>query len=223
MKNKELFSLENTVAARLLDTCEYPWQLLDMIKEYILRIGGSLPKDRFYEPIKNVWIAKNARLAKTAAIAGPTIICEGAEIRHGAFLRGGVIIGRECVVGNSTEVKNSIFFDGAQAPHYNYVGDSILGYRSHLGAGAVTSNLKSDKSEVTVTKNGEKIHTGRKKFGAALGDMVEVGCGSVLCPGTVVAKNSTVYPLCRVRGYIPENSIFKSEGVVLEKENREVM
>ncbi len=213
----EIFSMEHTLAAPLLEKCDKPWEALPRIKEFILSLGPTLSKEHFDEISPNVWVAKSARISPAAEISGPTVIGEESEVRPGAFIRGGVLVGRGCVVGNSTEVKNSIIFDSVQIPHYNYVGDSILGYRSHLGAGAVTSNVKSDKSLVTVMMGTDRIATGLKKFGAILGDSVEVGCNSVLCPGTVIGRNSTVYPLSRVRGFIPENSIFKSSENIVPK------
>lgn len=217
MKTNDLFSLEHTKARTLLEKCFYPWQALAKIKECIIEIGKTLDPSVYDEVSENVWIAKSAVVAPTAFIGSPCIIGENTEVRHCAFIRGSAIIGDGCVVGNSTEVKNAIIFDCVQIPHYNYVGDSILGYKSHLGAGAVTSNVKSDKTLVTVRNGDEKIETGLKKLGAMVGDFTEVGCNSVLCPGTVLGKNCTVYPLSRVRGFIPENSIFKSEDSVVAK------
>ncbi len=217
MKTKELFDLEKTIAAEVFVGCEYPWQVLPKIKEFTVELGKQLDKEKFDEISPQVWVSKTAKVAPTAFIASPCIIDEGAEVRHCAFIRGGVIVGKNCVVGNSTEMKNAIIFDNVQIPHFNYVGDSVLGYKSHLGAGAVTSNVKSDKTLVTIKNGDEKIETGMKKFGAMVGDFTEVGCNSVLCPGTVVGKNCTVYPLSRVRGYIKENSIFKGEGNIITK------
>jgi len=217
MKTKELFDLDKTIAAELFDGVEYPWQALSGIKEFTVSLGGKLDKEKFDEVSPEVWVSKTAKVAPTAFIAPPCIIDDGAEVRHCAFIRGSVIVGKNCVVGNSTEMKNAIIFDNVQIPHFNYVGDSVLGYKSHLGAGAVTSNVKSDKTLVTIKNGDEKIETGLKKFGAMVGDYTEVGCNSVLCPGTVIGKNSTVYPLSRVRGYLKENSIFKSEESIVEK------
>ncbi len=217
MKTESLFSLENTIAKSLFDGLEYPWQALGKIKDFVYELGKSLDKEKFYEAKDGVWIAKDAKVSDSAYIDAPCIIDEGAEIRHCAFIRGSAIIGKNSVVGNSTEVKNSIIFDNVQIPHYNYVGDSILGYRSHLGAGSITSNVKSDKTLVSIRTSKGRIETGLKKFGAMVGDYTEVGCNSVLCPGTVLGKNCTVYPLCRVRGYIEENSIFKSEDKIVIK------
>lgn len=215
-KTSELFDLSKTLAAPLLSGTEYAWEALPEIKEFIIALGKSLPSDIYTEVSENVWIAKSAKVFPSAYIDGPTIICEDAEIRHCAFIRGSVIVGKGSIVGNSCEVKNSIIFDGVQTPHYNYVGDSILGYHSHMGAGSVTSNVKSDKTNVSVLCDGERVATGLRKFGAILGDGVEVGCNSVLCPGTVIGKNSTIYPLTRVRGFVPERSIHKGD-VIVEK------
>ena len=212
-----LFNKEGaSVALPYILEYTYPWEAIPKIKEIIGRIAEGL--DDSYEKLgEDVWISRRAKVAPTAYIAGPTVIMEGAEIRHCAFIRGGALVGRGAVVGNSTELKNCILFDRAQVPHFNYVGDSILGEGAHMGAGAVTSNLKSDKSLVTVKTAHGRIETGLKKFGAVLGDGVEVGCNSVLCPGTVVGKSSTVYPLSRVRGFIPECSIYKSCDDIVPK------
>jgi NDP-sugar pyrophosphorylase family protein len=217
MKINELFDLDKTIAAEAFEGCEYPWQVLSKIKEFTLSLGEKLDKEKFDEISPSVWVSKSAKIAPTAFIAPPCIIDEGAEVRHCAFIRGGVIVGKNSVVGNSTEMKNSIIFDNVQIPHFNYVGDSILGYKSHLGAGAVTSNVKSDKTLVSIKNGDAKIETGLKKFGAMVGDFTEVGCNSVLCPGTVIGRNCTVYPLSRVRGYLKENSIFKAEGNIVIK------
>jgi len=217
MKITQLYDLEKTIAKELFDGCEYPWQALSKIKEFAVALGEKLDKDKFEEVSPQVWIAKSAKVAPTAFIAAPCIIDEDTEVRHCAFIRGGVIVGKNCVVGNSTEMKNAVIFDNVQIPHFNYVGDSILGYKSHLGAGAVTSNVKSDKTLVTIKNGNEKIETGLKKFGAMVGDFTEVGCNSVLCPGSVIGRNYTIYPLSRVRGYLKENSIFKAEGNIVEK------
>lgn len=219
MKTYEIFDLSKSLAEPLLSKTEYPWEALPQIRDFILNLIPSLDKSVYEEVKPAVWIAKSAKIAPSADITGPTIIGENTEIRPSAFIRGSALIGNGCVIGNSTEVKNAIIFDSVQIPHYNYVGDSILGYRSHLGAGAVTSNVKSDKTLVTVKVNGEKIPTGLKKFGAMVGDYVEIGCNTVLCPGTVIGRNSNVYPLSRVRGFVPENSIFKNaENIVPKKE-----
>ena len=213
-KTAELLDLTKSIAAPLLEKTEYPWEALPKIKAFVLELGATLPSDIYEQVGEDVWIAKSAKVAPSASIAGPTIICEGAEIRHCAFIRGSVIVGAGSIVGNSCEVKNSIIFDGVQTPHYNYVGDSILGYHSHMGAGSVTSNVKSDKTNVSILADGERVPTGLRKFGAILGDYVEVGCNSVLCPGSVVGRNCTIYPLTRVRGFIPENSIHKGDSIV---------
>lgn len=217
MKINELFDLDKTIASEVFEGFEYPWQVLSKIKEFTLALGEKLDKEKFDEISPNVWVSKSAKVAPTAFIAPPCIIDEGAEVRHCAFIRGGVIVGKNSVVGNSTEMKNAIIFDNVQIPHFNYVGDSILGYKSHLGAGAVTSNVKSDKTLVSIKNGEEKIETGLKKFGAMVGDYTEVGCNSVLCPGSVIGRNCTIYPLSRVRGYLKENSIFKAEGNIVTK------
>ena len=213
VKIADLYDLSHTIAAPLLEKFEYPWEALAHIKEYILELGPTLPADEFDNP------AEDAKIFDSAYIGSPLIIDHEAEVRHCAFLRCPAIVGKGAVVGNSTELKNVILFDKVQVPHYNYVGDSILGYCSHTGAGAITSNLKSDKSLVTVKDfaTGEAIETGIKKFGAMLGDHVEVGCNTVMNPGTVIGSNSNVYPLSRVRGYVPANHIFKDPGNVVEK------
>ena len=216
-KAENFFDTSKSMAGDFLKDFNNVWEALPEIKALIIRLGKSLDKNVYEEVKENVWVAKNASIAKSAHIDGPCIIGENTEVRHCAFIRGSVLVGNSCVVGNSTEVKNSIIFDSVQIPHYNYVGDSILGYKSHLGAGAITSNVKSDKTLVSVKSEGEKIDTGLKKFGAIVGDKTEVGCSSVLCPGTVLSKNCTVYPLSRVRGFIRENSIFKSENNIVIK------
>lgn len=217
MKTSELFDLNHTLAKPLLSSYEYPWQALGGIKNFILELGSSLSPELYEKRGEDVWIAKSAVVFGSAYIKGPCIIGEDSEIRQCAFIRGSVLIGKNCVVGNSTEVKNSIIFDNVQIPHFNYVGDSVLGYKSHLGAGAVTSNVKSDKTPVTISTSEGKVETGLKKFGAMVGDLTEVGCHSVLCPGTVLGKNCTVYPTSMVRGFIRENSIFKSQENIVTK------
>ena len=212
----ELYDLSHTLAVDYLQGFTYPWEALKGIKDLIIRLGNSLGEE-YTEIAPQVWVHKTAKIAPTAYLGAPCIIGVGTEVRHCAFIRGSALVGEHCVVGNSVELKNVILFDNVQVPHYNYVGDSILGYKSHMGAGAVTSNVKSDKSPVAVKSTEQTINTGRKKFGAMLGDFVEVGCNSVLCPGTVVGKNSTIYPLSRVRGYIKENSIFKSQENIVAK------
>lgn len=212
-----LYNLDETIAGKLFEGAEYPWELLPKISSFILKLGKSLPKDRYEQIQENVWAAKSAKIAQSACINGPAIIDEEAEIRHCAFIRGNAIVGKGAVVGNSTELKNVILFNKVQVPHYNYVGDSILGFKSHMGAGSITSNVKSDKTLVVVKDGEEKIETGLKKFGAMLGDHVEVGCNSVLNPGTVIGRNTNVYPTSMVRGCIPAGSIYKKRGEVAEK------
>ena len=209
---------EHSLAYPLLARFTYPWEALALISEFILEIGPTLPEEEFDLIGQDVWVAKSARVAPTAYLGGPCIVCGGAEIRHCAFVRGSAIIGAGAVVGNSTELKNCILFDGVQVPHFNYVGDSIFGYLAHLGAGAVTSNVKSDKTPVAVRIGEERIETGRKKFGAMLGDHVEVGSNSVLNPGTVVGRCSNIYPLSSVRGYVPTNSIYKARDCIGSKQ-----
>ena len=208
---KNLFDLSHSLASPLLEKTEYPWEALDHIQDFILTIGKTLPESEYDHPSPGVWIAKDASVSPTAHIGAPCIIGHKTEVRHCAFIRGSALIGDGCVVGNSTEIKNAILFDGVQVPHFNYVGDSILGYKSHLGAGALTSNVKSDKSPVTVRCGEEKAATGRKKLGAMVGDFAEVGCHAVLNPGTVIGKNASVYPLSSVRGTVPENHICKGD------------
>ena len=208
MEIKQLFNLEETIAKDLLQKEKYPWECLPKISEFIIELGEKLDKEKFEKKGENIWIAKTAKIAPSASITGPTIIDENAEIRHCAFIRGKAIVGKNAVVGNSVELKNCILFNNTQVPHYNYVGDSILGYKAHMGAGSITSNVKSDKTNVVI-KGKENIETNLRKVGAFLGDGVEVGCNSVLNPGTVIGKNTSVYPLSCVRGVIPENSIYK--------------
>ncbi len=217
MKTENLYDLKETIAASLLEKAEYPWEALGGIKAFILELGSRLSPERFEKRGEDVWVAKSAIVAPTACINGPCIIDEEAEVRHCAFVRGSAIIGKKAVVGNSTELKNVILFNRVQVPHYNYVGDSILGFKAHMGAGSITSNVKSDKTLVVVKTREAEVETGLKKFGAMLGDGVEVGCNSVLNPGTVVGRNTNIYPLSRVRGFVPANSIFKEEGNLAEK------
>lgn len=213
----DICSLEHTLAKSYLLSFSYPWQALKELKAFIYILGESLNK-RDYNNISNgIWIHKTAVVAESAQICAPCIIGAGTQVRHCAFIRGNAIIGENCVVGNSTEIKNSILFDCVQVPHYNYIGDSILGYKAHLGAGAVTSNVKSDRSEICLSIDGETIHTGMKKFGAIIGDESEIGCGSVLNPGTIIGRNTTVYPLVSVRGVIESNRIVKSQNVCVNK------
>lgn len=216
-KVKHMYDLKETIAAELLENVEYPWEALKGISDYIREIGPTLDTSVYEQKGEDIWVAKTAKVAPTACLNGPLIIDEDAEVRHCAFIRGSAIVGKGSVVGNSTELKNVIIFNSVQVPHYNYVGDSILGYKSHMGAGSITSNVKSDKTLVVVKDKGESIETGLKKFGAMLGDYVEVGCNSVLNPGTVIGKNSNIYPLSMVRGVVPENSIYKNKNEVVNK------
>lgn len=212
-----LFDLSNTIAADIFNGVTYPYEVLPKIGDLIIQLGASLPADRFQKIGENVWIAKSAVVAETASIHGPAIIDEGAEVRHCAFIRGNALVGKNAVVGNSTELKNVILFDSVQVPHYNYVGDSILGYKSHMGAGSITSNVKSDKTLVEINVKGEKVKTNLKKMGAVLGDEVEIGCGSILNPGSIIGKHTNIYPLSMVRGYVPAESIYKKQGEIVEK------
>ena len=217
LKNSNLFTFSETIAADIFEGTTYPWEVLPKIGEFILTLGETLSEEEYEKKGDNVWIAKSANVAPTAFINGPAIIGKDAEVRHCAFIRGNAIVGEGAVVGNSTELKNVLLFNKVQVPHYNYVGDSILGFKSHMGAGSITSNVKSDKTLVTILCNGEKIETNLKKMGAILGDNVEVGCNSVLNPGTIVGKESNIYPLSMVRGYVNEYSIYKNKNEVIEK------
>lgn len=216
-KISNLYDLNETIAKGLFDGLTYPWEALAKISDFIVKLGTSLDPEKFEQRGENIWIAKSAKIAPTAFLNGPLIIDEDAEIRHCAFIRGSAIVGKGSVVGNSTELKNVIIFNSVQVPHYNYVGDSILGYKSHMGAGSITSNVKSDKTLVVVKGNGEEIETGLKKFGAMLGDHVEVGCNSVLNPGSVIGRNSSIYPLSMVRGVVPADSIYKNKNEVVHR------
>ena len=218
-KIQNLYDLSQTIASSLFKDVTYPWEVLPKIKDFIIALGNTLDTNIYEKKGENIWIAKSANVAPTAYISGPVIIGEETEIRHCAFIRGNAIVGNHCVVGNSTELKNVILFNNVQVPHYNYVGDSILGYRSHMGAGSITSNVKSDKKLVIVKTESECMETGLKKFGAMIGDNVEVGCNSVLNPGTVIGKNSNIYPLSCVRGVVPENSIYKNQNEIVAKNN----
>ena len=217
VRTEQLYDLDHTLAKPLLSDCEYPWLALPKIKDFILEIGKTLPVDEYDYKGDGIWIAKSATVAPSATVTGPCIIGKQTELRTGAFIRGSVIVGDGCVVGNSCELKNAILFDSVQVPHFNYIGDSILGYRSHTGAGAITSNVKSDKTLVRVMTDEGYVETGLKKLGAMIGDFVEVGCNSVLNPGTVIGKNSNIYPLSSVRGTVPPSSILKSGGCIVEK------
>ena len=216
-KIKNLYDLEKTIAAGIFEEHEYPWEVLPLIGDYITKLGNSLDPEKYEKRGEDIWVAKSAKVFDSAFLEGPLIIDEGAEIRHFSFIRGKAIVGKNCVVGNSTELKNVILFDNVQVPHYNYVGDSILGYKSHMGAGSITSNVKSDKTLVCVHDTEESIETGLKKFGAMLGDFVEVGCNSVLNPGTVIGRRSSVYPVSCVRGVIAEDHIFKNKDNVVKR------
>lgn len=214
---KNMYDLNETIAKDIFEGVTYPWEILPKISEFIVKLGETLSADEYDKVGDNVWIAKDAKVFDSAYINGPVIIDHGAEVRHCAFIRGNAIVGKNCVVGNSTELKNVILFNNVQVPHYNYVGDSILGYKSHMGAGSITSNVKSDKTNVTIMIGDDKIETGLKKMGAMLGNNVEVGCNSVLNPGTVIGQHTNVYPLSMVRGYVPPKSIYKKRGEVVEK------
>ena len=217
LKILQMYDLEHTLAGQYLSAFTYPWEALSGIKALILELGQALGRE-YTEVSPQVWVHNTAKVAPTAYLGAPCIIGENTEVRHCAFIRGSALIGKNCVVGNSTELKNVILFDNVQVPHYNYVGDSILGYKSHMGAGSITSNVKSDKTLVVVKNGEEKIETGLKKFGAMLGDYVEVGCNSVLNPGTVIGRHSNIYPFSCVRGVVPEESIWKTGGIVVKKE-----
>lgn len=218
LKNKNLFNFDETIAKDIFDGVDYPWEILPLIKDFILVLGSGLSPEEYDQPKENVWIAKSAKVYPTATILPPTIIGPKTEVRPGAFIRGNAIVGENCVVGNSTELKNVILFNNVQVPHYNYVGDSILGFKSHMGAGSITSNVKSDKTKVTIRYEGDVIETGLKKMGAILGNFVEVGCGTVMNPGTIVGSNTNIYPLSMTRGYIPKGCIYKKQGEVVQKE-----
>lgn len=219
LKTREFFEFENTsLAYDYVLSFEYPWQSLSGIGELIWQIGEGLDKGEYKEVEKGVWVAHDSKIAKSACILPPCIIDKGAEVRHCAYIRGNAIVGKGCVIGNSCEIKNSIIFDRAQIPHYNYVGDSIIGYRAHMGAGSITSNIKSDKTMVTILKNGTKTDTGLRKMGAIIGDFAEIGCGTVLNPGSVIGASTTVYPLSLVRGYVSRDSIYKAGGEIVRKD-----
>lgn len=217
LKIANMYTLSETIAAELLSSVTYPWEALPKIGDFIKKLGPTLPEEDYEYRGEDVWVAKDATVFPSAYIHGPAIIGKGAEVRHCAFIRGNAIVGEGAVVGNSTELKNVILFNKVQVPHYNYVGDSILGYKAHMGAGSITSNVKSDKTPVVVKDGKEEIETGRKKFGAMLGDQVEVGCNSVLNPGSVIGPRTNVYPLSMVRGVIPSDSIYKNKNEIVEK------
>lgn len=218
-KVNDLLDLEKTIATEIFDGIDFPWEVLPKIKEFVINLGKTLDSDKYDMVQENVWIAKSAKVFPSAYISGPCIIDENAEVRHCAFIRGSVVVGKNAVVGNSVELKNCILFDNVQVPHYNYVGDSVLGYKAHLGAGALTSNVKSDKTNVIVKHGGSDnvIETGLRKFGAIVGDNTEVGCNTVLCPGTVLGRECIVYPVSRVRGFVPERHIFKDANNIVER------
>ena len=217
LSTTHLLDLSHTLAGEYLRQFVYPWQALEGISDLILTLGAALPEEDYGHPLPGVWVHKSAQVAPTAYLGAPCIIGPETEVRHGAFVRGSALVGASCVVGNSVELKNVILFDGVQTPHYNYVGDSILGYKSHMGAGSITSNVKSDKTLVAVRDGERRIETGRKKFGAVLGDYVEIGCNSVLNPGTVIGRDTHVYPVSSVRGAVPPASIYKKEGVIVPR------
>ena len=217
LKISSLYNLEETIAKELFQSVTYPWEVLPKISEFILKLGESLDPEIYEKRGEDIWVAKSAKIFDSAYLHGPLIIDENAEVRQCAFIRGSAIVGKNAVVGNSTELKNVILFNKVQVPHYNYVGDSILGFKAHMGAGSITSNVKSDKTLVVVKNGEEQVETGLKKFGAMLGDNVEVGCNSVLNPGTVIGRNSNIYPTSMVRGCIPEGSIYKKQGEIAQK------
>ena len=216
-KIKNLYNLNETIAKELLEKYEYPWEVLPHISEFIIELGKTLPKDEYEEISENVWVHKTAKVFESVYINGPAIICENAELRNCAFIRRDAIVGKGATVGNSTELKNVILFNKVEVPHYNYVGDSILGYKAHMGAGAITANIKSDRKNIIIRNGNEKIETGLRKIGAMLGDNVEVGCSSVLNPGTIIGKNTNVYSLSMIRGVVPENSIYKNKEEIVKK------
>ena len=217
MKTSELFDLTHTLAKDLLQHTTYPWEALPQLSEYIRNLGSRLPAEEYEERAPQVWVARDATVAPTAFLGAPCIVGHRAEVRHCAYVRGSVLIGEDCVVGNSTELKNVILMDGVQVPHYNYVGDSILGYKAHMGAGAITSNVKGDRSNVVIKHMGPALNTGMHKLGAMVGDGAEIGCNSVLCPGSVIGKGASVYPLCLVRGAIPAGHILKANGTIIRR------
>lgn len=216
----ELYDLCHTLAEPYLAGFTYPWEALAGLEDFIKELGKRLPEEEYEEIGDQVWAARSAVVAPTASITGPAVIGKRTQVRHCAFIRGSALVGEDCVVGNSTELKNVILFDHVQVPHYNYVGDSILGYHSHMGAGAITSNVKADKKPVVIKVGGARLETGRKKVGGMLGDFVDVGCGTVINPGSVIGRNTNIYPLSMVRGYVPADSVYKTQGEVVRKEER---
>lgn len=218
--HENLLDLSQTCAGELFFGVCYPWEVLPKVKDFILYLGARLPETEYKKIAKDVWASNESKIFDSAYIEGPTIIQKGSQIRHCAFIRGGVIVGENCVIGNSTEVKNAVLFNGVQVPHFNYVGDSVLGYKVHMGAGAITSNVKSDKSLISVNFNQQKIETNLKKFGAIIGDFTEIGCNAVVNPGTILGRNTTIYPTTMVRGFIPENTILKNTGEKITKFDR---
>jgi len=219
IRTKDLFDLKESLAGDYLGEFARPWEALSGIKEMILRLGSALGEDDYTQTQENVWVARDAVIYPNVYITGPCIIGHGTEVRPGAFIRGNALVGDHCVVGNSTELKNVILFNNVQVPHYNYVGDSILGYKSHMGAGSITSNVRGDKKPVVIHENGERIETGLRKFGAMVGDYAEIGCNTVLNPGTIVGRNAQIYPLSCVRGSVPANHILKNSGEVIPKKD----
>lgn len=219
LKIKQIFdNLDETIAKDLMESFEYPWEVLPHIGETILKIGATLSEEEYDHPVEDVWIAKSATVFESAYIHGPAIIGKNTEVRHGAFIRGNALVGEGCVVGNSTELKNVLIFNGVEVPHYNYVGDSILGFHAHMGAGSITSNIKADRKNIKIRVGEERVETGMRKIGAILGDYVEVGCGAILNPGSVVGHHTNIYPLSMVRGYIKPNAIYKNQGEIVEKQ-----
>ncbi len=218
--HENLLDLSQTCAGELFFGVCYPWEVLPKVKDFILYLGARLPETEYKKIAKDVWASNESKIFDSAYIEGPTIIQKGSQIRHCAFIRGGVIVGENCVIGNSTEVKNAVLFNGVQVPHFNYVGDSVLGYKVHMGAGAITSNVKSDKSLISVNFNQQKIETNLKKFGAIIGDFTEIGCNAVVNPGTILGRNTTIYPTTMVRGFISENTILKNTGEKITKFDR---
>lgn len=218
MNINNIINIEKTICKELFININNPWEVLPKIKDYIIELGNSLDKNKYKEIEKNIWIGNNVKIDKLSTIIAPCIIDDNTEIRPGAYLRGNVIIGKKCVIGNSVEIKNSIIFDESQIPHYNYVGDSVLGYHSHLGAGVIISNLKNDKTNIVIKDNNKKIETNLRKMGAIIGDNTDIGCNSVIYPGTIIGSNTSIYPLTRIRGIIPNNNIMKDDNVIVVKE-----